>query len=242
MLVYKMRQEKVWVMPETRSLSLVADLRPVTVTDQVYETLYADVVNLTLMPGAKMSEAEIAARMGVSRQPVRDAFYRLSQLGFIKIRPQRATIVTPLSEDAVMRAYFIRNALEEATMRRAADTLTKADLASLDQLIACQQAAANGDRRSEFHALDDQFHHDICCAAGLEFAWTLVKDNKGHMDRARYLSLSHGADAAVEEHRMILATLRARDGDAAVAAIRFHLSRIGGIMSRLRVERPDLFG
>ena len=53
-----------------------------TATDQVYEALYDRVVNLTLPPGSRLSEAEVASQMGVSRQPVRDAFYRLSRLGF----------------------------------------------------------------------------------------------------------------------------------------------------------------
>lgn len=231
-------------MPPTQiqTLPSLEEARPRTITDQVFEALYARVVNLTLPPGAKLSEAEVAAQMGVSRQPVRDAFYRLSQLGFIQIRPQRATTVTPISEEAVMQAYFIRTALEEATMREAALRLTKADLDRLDLLIDRQEAAIRADKRAEFHALDDQFHRDICRSAGLEFVWTLVKDNKGHMDRARYLSLSYGASTAFVEHREILAALRARDPQGAAAAARNHLSHIEQIIARLRVDQPEVFG
>ncbi|TPE50939.1 GntR family transcriptional regulator [Amaricoccus solimangrovi] len=224
------------------ALPSLGDLRPRTVTDQIFDLLYERVVNLSLMPGAKLSEAEVAAQMGVSRQPVRDAFYRLSQLGFIQIRPQRATTVTPLSEAAVLRAYFIRSALEEACLRKAAERLTRRDLDALGRLIAAQEKAVAADARAEFHALDDQFHHDICEYAGLEFVWTLVKENKGHMDRARYLSLSYGAATALAEHRLILDALRARDAEAAVAAIRQHLSRIEDIIARLHVDQPEVFG
>ena len=147
---------------ELDSLPPLQDLRPRTVTDQIFEHLYARVVGLDLPPGAKLSEAEVAARMGVSRQPVRDAFYRLSQLGFIQIRPQRATTVTPISTEAVMQAYFIRSALEQATMRVAALTLQPSDWDGLERLIDLQEAASREDRRSDFHALDDQFHRDIC--------------------------------------------------------------------------------
>ena len=213
-----------------------------TVTDQIFDLLYEQVVSLALPPGAKVSEAEVAARMGVSRQPVRDAFYRLSQMGFIQIRPQRATTVTPLSEEAVLRAYFIRAALEEACLRKAAEVLPAAAHDGLAELVARQAAAVAADRRAEFHALDDQFHHDICAGAGLGFVWTLVRENKGHMDRARYLSLSYGAATALAEHREILAALRARDAERAVAAIRLHLSRIEGILARLRVDQPEVFG
>ncbi|WP_265501892.1 GntR family transcriptional regulator [Paracoccus beibuensis] len=227
--------------PNFRSPPLPEDLRPRTVTDQVFEALYASVVNLSLPPGTKLSEAEVAAQTGVSRQPVRDAFYRLSQLGFIQIRPQRATTVTAISEEAVTQAYFIRSALEEATMRVAATTLTPADFDGLERLIDLQDAAIKGDRRAEFHALDDRFHRDICQAAGCDFVWTLVKDNKGHMDRARYLSLAFSASSAHLEHRQILQALRDRDPEAAASALRTHLSHIVGIVARLRIDQPEVF-
>ncbi len=223
-------------------LPVLDDLRPRTATDQIFDLLYERVVNLSLPPGAKLSEAEVATQMGVSRQPLRDAFYRLSQLGFIQIRPQRATIVTPISEKAVLQAYFIRRSLEESCMRTAAETLTEAQLDALERLIERQERAIEAGQRDEFHALDDQFHHDICAGAGLGFVWTLVKDNKGHMDRARYLSLSYGAKTAWQEHRDILTALRARDPEAAAAAIRQHLSRIEDIIARLRQDRPEVFG
>ena len=222
-------------------LPALGESRQPTVTDQIFDLLYERVVNLTLPPGAKLSEAEVAAQMGVSRQPVRDAFYRLSQLGFIQIRPQRATIVTPISEEAVLQAYFIRRSLEESCLRVAAEKLTEAQFDALDRLIDQQQVAIAAGRRTEFHALDDQFHHDICAYAGLGFVWTLVKENKGHMDRARYLSLSYGATTAWQEHRQMLAALRARDPDGAAAAIHHHLSQIEGIIARLHQDQPEVF-
>lgn len=216
-------------------------LRPRTVTDQIFDVLYGRVVDLTLPPGARLSEAEVAAQLGVSRQPVRDAFYRLSQLGFIEIRPQRATTVTALSEEGVLRASFIRTALEEACIRKAVEVLTDEHLSSLSELIDRQALAVEADRREEFHALDDQFHRDICDYAGVEFVWKLIKENKGHMDRARYLSLAYSAPTALADHRDILAALRGRDPATATAAIRLHLSRIAGILERLRRDQPEMF-
>jgi DNA-binding GntR family transcriptional regulator len=224
------------------ALPVLDDLRPRTVTDQIYDALYQRVINLSLPPGAKLSEAEVAAQMGVSRQPVRDAFYRLSQLGFIQIRPQRATVVTPISEEAIRQAFFIRLALEIACIREAVHKLTPVQHDALAGLIARQRAAIESDDRGGFHALDDQFHHDICAYSGLEFVWTLVKDNKGHMDRARWLSLSYNAHNAMEEHKVILAALRERDEDKAVAAIGLHLSRINDTLERLRADQPEMLG
>lgn len=68
-----------------------------SVTDQVFDPLHDRIIELDLPPGTRLSEIEVAKQFGVSRQPVRDAFHRLSKLGFLSIRPQRATSVSQIS-------------------------------------------------------------------------------------------------------------------------------------------------
>ena len=68
---------------------------------------------MQLEPGAKISEAEIAAQFGISRQPVRDAFRRLENRRLLLIRPQRATEVRRFSMRQIEKARFIRSAIEK---------------------------------------------------------------------------------------------------------------------------------
>lgn len=215
--------------------------RAPSVTEQVFEHLYRQVVELDLPPGTKLSEVEVAKQLGVSRQPVRDAFYRLSQLGFLLIRPQRATVVTHISEKEVMQARFIRTALEMETVRAAAERLTDAQLDRLEALLVEQEKAIAAGDRVLFHALDDSFHKLVCELSGHEFAWALIRDSKAHMDRVRYLSLSFGAQSAFDDHRVIMAALREHDGDKAAAAMRVHLSRIKSIIGRIRESHGPYF-
>ncbi|MBP1849060.1 GntR family transcriptional regulator [Rhizobium halophytocola] len=212
-----------------------------SVTDQVFEALYHQVVELELPPGMKLSEVEMSKLMGVSRQPVRDAFYRLSQLGFLLIRPQRATVVTHISERDVLQARFIRTALEMETVRAAVEHLTDSHLDQLDALIEAQKTAAAADDRVLFHELDDTFHKRLCEFSGHDFAWALIRDSKAHMDRVRYLSLSFGAQSAIDDHQLIMEALRARDGDRAAAVMREHLSRIKTIIGRIRESHGAYF-
>lgn len=212
-----------------------------SVTDLVFEQLYQRVIELDLVPGTKLSELEVSKQMGVSRQPVRDAFYRLSQLGFLLIRPQRATIVTQISEKDVLEARFIRTALEMETVRAASERLTEAQMDELDDLIVQQQAAIDKADRVLFHSLDDLFHKRICDMSGHDFAWSLIRESKAHMDRVRYLSLSFGAQSALDDHKDIMAALRKQDGDAAAAAMRIHLSRIKSIIGRIRESYGQYF-
>ncbi|WP_429940999.1 GntR family transcriptional regulator [Agrobacterium vitis] len=120
-------------MIDTVNVRMLDVQRQPSVTEQVFELLYRQVVELELPPGAKLSEVDVAKQMGVSRQPVRDAFYRLSQQGFLMIRPQRATVVTHISERGVLQARFIRTALEMETVRAAADRLSEEQIEALER-------------------------------------------------------------------------------------------------------------
>lgn len=219
----------------------IGQARALSVTDEIFAALYDDMVTAALPPGARLSEAEVAQRFEVSRQPVRDAFWRLSQLGLVRVRPQRATSVSPISESAVLQARFIRTAIEVETARAAAERLAPADHDELEALLGAQGTAVAAGDRIAFHGLDDDFHRRICEMAGLDFAWTLIRDSKAQMDRVRFLSLAVGAQSALSDHRAILAALRARDGDGAVARVREHLSRIEAILARLRVSHRQFF-
>lgn len=210
-------------------------------TEQVFQTLYSAIITLELPPGTKVSEAEIAKRLGVSRQPVRDAFYRLSEQGVIRIRPQRATVITQISEQALLDARFIRTAIEVECIRAAAEKITDAGIAKLEKLLEQQTSAIESDERLDFHKYDDAFHHTICEIAGHPDAWKLIRQQKLHMDRVRYLSLALGAQSAFEDHKNILDCLIKRDGRTAEALVRLHLSKILQILEQVRNTHPEYF-
>jgi DNA-binding GntR family transcriptional regulator len=213
--------------------AIQADELPST-ADLVFRELYERVVGLALPPGTKISEVDVANQMDVSRQPVRDAFYRLSTLGFLIIRPQRATTVAPISVRQVEQARFIRTAIELETIRLAGERATERDFATLEDNLSLQREAVQcGDKR-KFQALDDHFHQLLCEMAGQHHVWTLIQEKKAHMDRVRFLSLDDGAETALNDHVEILTALRSRDLERAAAAVRLHLSRITEMVERLR--------
>ena len=206
-----------------------------SVTDTVFDELNRQILSLELPPGTKMSEVEVAKALGVSRQPVRDAFYRLSKLGFLSIRPQRATLVSQISETGVLQARFIRSAIEAETVRTACQVLTSEDHADLDRLIEQQRKAVDARDPVSFHALDDQFHKEICERSGHGFAWDIIRENKAHMDRVRFLSLSFASQHAFNDHLEVMEAMRARDEERAMHHMRVHLSQIGRASCRERV-------
>ncbi|KFB08142.1 GntR family transcriptional regulator [Nitratireductor basaltis] len=219
----------------------IEEARGPSVTDLVFDALYRQVVELRIEPGTKISEAEVSKLMGVSRQPVRDAFYRLSQLGFLLVRPQRATVVTHISPQAVREAAFMRTAIELETVRAAALAMDSKQCAKLEALVAEQIEAIKDGNRVLFHELDDRFHKQICEVAGHGYAWKLIRDFKAHMDRVRYLSLAFSADRALNDHIALMEAMKRKDETAIQEIIREHLSRIATVIERLKDEHRDYF-
>src|SRR5690606_25985537 len=97
-----------------------ASPRQATIGSRVFESLRNAIVQLQLQPGHLLSEAEVARQLGGSRQPVREAFIKLAEVGLVEVRPQRGTYVMLISIREVQNARFIREAIEVAVARKAA--------------------------------------------------------------------------------------------------------------------------
>ncbi len=214
---------------------------PANATEFVFETLYKAVVHLELPPGSRVSEAEVAERFQVSRQPVRDAFFRLANRGFLSIRPQRATMITKISQHEVLRAAFIRLALETACMKECILRITDADLAKLrDHLARQAEIVAQQDSRA-FHDSDEAFHALLCDIAGQPGVWQLIQEQKGHMDRARFLSLSFNQEAALGEHVALVDALATGDSAVILSRLESHLTKIRTHLPMIRQAHAQYF-
>jgi DNA-binding GntR family transcriptional regulator len=210
---------------------------------RVFQELKSAIVTMTLTPGQALSEAEIAARLGVSRQPVREAFIKLSEAGLVRIRPQRGTFVVKISVKQVTDARFVREAVEIAVARKACEVMSAEAIADLRQNLAAQGVAAVEAVPASFLALDEAFHRCLALGVDCDYAWRVVEEVKAQMDRVRYLSLPQATPIArlVEQHKEILNAVERGDPDAAEAAVRSHLSEILTSLPLLERRFPHLF-
>ncbi|WP_406831310.1 GntR family transcriptional regulator [Pedococcus sp. KACC 23699] len=139
--------------PASRSSSPRALLR-----DDVHRRLRDAIVDGTLQPGEQLYDRELAAWLGVSRTPVREALLRLQQAGLVIAQPGRSTVVAPLDTTAVRDAQAVVAAMHELAVREAVDLLTAQDLAQMraanDRFAA---ALAAGDPDAALEA-DDELH------------------------------------------------------------------------------------
>jgi len=210
---------------------------------QAYQAIRDAIVRVELEPGRRLSDNELAAQLGISRTPVREALARLRDERLVLVVPQLGTFVARISPAGVGDAQFIREALECAAVRRAAENATEADLATLEENLAGQEhARADGDLDS-FYNLDDAFHHALCDLSRHPTVWSISHRAQSHLNRIRRLSLAVPSylPEMIDEHRRVLAAVAAHDPDAAELALRYHLRQVLRELPTIRAERPELF-
>lgn len=218
------------------------DIAEETIALRVVGALRDDIVSMALKPGDVISESDIAARYGVSRQPVREAFIRLAQQGLLLIRPKRATVVKKISPEGVRQSRFIRESIEVEIVRRVAARGGPAAEAELQTLIAEQEEASGAADPRQFHLLDELFHRTLARLAGVEYAWQLIDDHKMQLDRVRYLTLGvSSAQVAIGEHKIIAANVADSDVAGAEAAMRAHLGRAEQLLAQTINDFPHYF-
>ena len=203
-------------------------LERTTSSDVVFDALYGRITRLELLPGTKIYETDVAKSFGVSRQPVREAFTRLSNLNLLLVRPQRATLVRRFSRQLIANARFVRTAVELDVVRAAAkgrdtavDAELKANLRQQAESIAAEDVA-------QFHELDYQFHKLLCASAAQTFAFDIISENKAQVDRLCMLALTSkdAMELLYEDHRVLLDALFGGDASAADKVLRLHLDRL----------------
>ena len=213
-----------------------------TIALRVVRALRDEIVSMALKPGDVISESDIAARYGVSRQPVREAFIRLAQQGLLLIRPKRATVVKKISPTGVRQSRFIRESIEVEIIRRVAGQPSDDAADILAGLIADQERASAANDTRRFHTLDELFHRTLARLAGVEYAWQLIDDHKIQLDRVRYLTLGvSSTQRAIAEHKEIAEAVARADVAAAETAMRAHLARAELLLNQTIADFPDFF-
>lgn len=204
------------------------------------------IIENTMTPGVRVSEAEIAARFGVSRQPVREAFIKLAEEGLVEIRPQRGTFVCKISLRAVEDARFIREAIEGDLVRILATSAAPSVLEELRRQLTEQRRLSLGSNtqqdRTEFLQLDDLFHRTLAEAAGRHHLWQILDGVKSQMDRVRYLTTQTlDIGRLVSQHEAVVSAIKAEDPVNAEVAIRQHLRTILQDLDIHLSRTPEIF-
>jgi len=213
-----------------------------TVTDMAVEALREKILHGDYAEGAPLRQDALAADLGVSRIPVREALRQLEAEGLVVFSPHCGAVVSTLSLAEIEELFELRSWLESEVLERAIPALTATDLDRADAILDAYEAAFERRDFSEWGALNWRFHSTLLSAANRPL--TLGVLNNLHNQSDRYvrmqLALTHGEDRAIGEHRAIAAAARARDAEDAGQLLRGHILSAGRSLTEfLRVHRAE---
>ena len=194
--------------------------------EEAYRHLKTRIMSADLPPGASLNELEIAAALGTSRTPVREAIRKLEQEGLAMRYPNRGAIVTKLSMTDVLEIWQLREILEPAACALAADRIDRDALARLEGAFLELRGQEMGPEAYEaFLRADVGLHGLIVDSTGNATLRSVLGMLNERIVQVRVVTSPTRFQSAVAEHLAIVAALKARDAQEAMAAMRRHLER-----------------
>ena len=227
-------------------------LREHSLATLAQQELERRIVSGEIAAGAKLNEVEVAAALGVSRGPVREAFSALSQAGLVRVEKNRGVFVRQVSLEEANEFYEVRAALEGLIGRLAARRIAIDEIEQLRAVVrrmhATQapgrpklpgsptggRAPQGGDlggtrpgrRTDEYFALNVEFHDLLACAARNNALLAHYRGVVNQLELYRRATLSRGTDIiplSMQEHEAIVDAVAARDEQRAEALLAEHV-------------------
>lgn len=203
--------------------------RPVRLGDEVYNTLYAQLMSHKIRPGGRIAIDSLVRELGVSQTPIREALSRLEAQGLVvKTHLIGYSAADQLDQSRLEQLYELRLMVEPAVAAKAALNMSDAAIDALEEAARQMNSLEGPDVQSayaQFAQRDSDFHDLIAAGSGNELAREALARLHTHVHLFRLFHHSRAKKGANEEHAQIIAALRRRDADAASQAMRSHIER-----------------
>jgi DNA-binding GntR family transcriptional regulator len=215
--------------------------------DLAYSTLRSGILDGRYPPGERLGEIEVAAEIGLSRTPVREALRRLGSEGLVDVLPNRGARVRTWTVDDLEQTYELRAVLEGLGARRAAGRISAEQLAELDRLademVGCDPSLGRrpaGDF-DDLAARNARFHAVIVEASGSDrLAATLAGLIQLPLVMRTYRRYTPAALARSHaHHRELVDALAARDGVWAESVMRSHVLAARTVLLHSHRDQPE---
>ncbi|WP_449278318.1 GntR family transcriptional regulator [Leucobacter sp. GX24907] len=221
-----------------------ADIEKITpdksLPERVYESIEQSIVDGVLTPGTHLIEEDLARRLGVSRNPVRQALLRLAQEGFVQHQRGRGAFVHSPSVQEIDDIFHVRTLLESDCARLAAARISEDGLEELRRLLEVGREAVAEEDTRQLLELNDRFHGVIIAAANNPIMERLMV---GLRRRIRWYFSSvvvRRAPSSWQEHEGIYEALCARDGERSAALMAEHVGQTSAKIQREQIPHSVL--
>lgn len=196
---------------------MIVDGRAKSLEESVYNAIREEILEGKLASGTALTECALAARLGVSRTPIRGALHRLSEEGLVSATPNRGAVVVGVNAKDLVDIYKIRMRLEGLASREAAKSISTEDKARLSDSVELSEFYIQKKDTEHLKQLDTEFHSIIYKASGNRLLYKTLSELHGNITAYRKLSISvdDRLERSVKEHRDILNAILAGDAELA---------------------------
>ncbi|MCK8059207.1 MULTISPECIES: GntR family transcriptional regulator [unclassified Fusibacter] len=198
-----------------------------SLTSIIFDRIREDILNDQYITGDKIVEAKLAEELGVSRTPVREALKQLELDGLVENIPNRGVVVKGISKQDITDIYTIRQAIEGIAATWCIERISQSEIDELKELFELMEFYTFKKDVDKISELNTKFHEVIYHSTKSRYLEHVLKDFQIFIKSTRNKSLkSKGRlEEALEEHRIILDAIMAKDIEAAKAGINHHVDK-----------------
>jgi DNA-binding GntR family transcriptional regulator len=213
----------------------------VTIADATTEQLRRAIISGELRDGSRMRQDALAAELGVSRIPVREALARLEAEGLARSSPHKGYVVTALSRDEISELFELRTLLEPELLRIAIPKMTTANLVQAESILASYNADIDRADVQSWGEHNLRYHMALYAPSARRKTLEIVRGLLVNTDRYTrlVLTLGTGVAQAKEDHGGLLDLCKKKSVNQAVALIRDHIQRARADLLELLEREPQ---
>jgi DNA-binding GntR family transcriptional regulator len=211
----------------------ITRVKSISLSQQAYRKLREKILNNELRPGRFFLEKELAALLGISRTPLKEALVKLENEGLIEVQPRHGMQVLPLSANDMAEVYQIITSLEcEAVSIIAQKGLSQREVSQLEKTGAAMEQALAQNALADWARADEDFHRlllDFCGNVRLKQTvlsfWDL-----SHRARFFTLKLRDKPVSSTHDHQRVIEAIKMQNPDEAVRIHRQHRVKGGATL------------
>jgi len=209
---------------------------------QAYQELKRIILEHQVPLGGKLREGELAAALGISRTPVREAINRLEKEGLVQIFPQRGAFVVRFSERDVLELFLIRQNLEGLAAYLAAERMNEGGLSKLESCIQGFREPFSESAIRRYAKEDFRFHQTIVALSDCQRLIKMISTlyDQIRIFRLTMVGLSTRMKTSLAEHRLLVEAFRKKDPEKAEQMMRQHIRHVReGVMENIEFFVKD---
>jgi DNA-binding GntR family transcriptional regulator len=186
---------------------------PKLLSEDIAESIKTAIIKGKFKPGEKISEGELAESMGISRTPLREAFRKLENEGFIEIIPRKGAVVTEIDPNEAFELYLIKSTLEGLAARLATRRIQDKDIQKLVKINTELKKLIDDNELETFYQTHCRFHEVFIKVSGNDRLIQIISNLNDHFQRLGIVSLTLPGryKSAIRQHEEIIDAFKRGD-------------------------------